>query len=505
MTLAVLKTRGRDGIDAPSVDVEVHLSGGLPAFNIVGLPETAVRESRERVRSAIKNCGFDFPPSRITVNLAPADLPKDGGRYDLPIALGILAASGQVRVDVLSGIETAGELALSGHLRYIGGILPVSLAARKAGHTLIIPGQNASEAALVQGLSVLVADHLLEVCEHLNGIKPLPDAVAVDQPNTGEQSFTSCLHDIKGQDHAKRALAVAAAGGHNMLMLGPPGTGKTLLARCVPTLLPPMTETERIESAAIHSVSQHGFSVARWGVRPFRTPHHSSSGVALVGGGRPPQPGEVSLAHNGVLFLDELPEFDRRALEALREPLESGSIMISRAGRHACYPAVFQLIAAMNPCPCGYAGDTQSERCSCTAEQIGRYRNRVSGPLLDRIDLHIEVPRVRFEQLTSVDDTSAQSGAAITRIGEARERQLKRQGMSNARLGGRELQLSCALPKAELEFVRNAVERLKLSARAYHRTLKVARTIADLEGSERIARQHLSEAISYRLLDRKVP
>ncbi len=498
MSLAIVFSRAEVGIDAPLVSVEVHLSNGLPNLSIVGLPEAAVKESKDRVRGAILNSRFEFPNRRITINLAPADLPKEGGRFDLPIALGILAASGQIPREPLGQYELLGELALGGELRGVRGVLPAALACRAAGRTLLVPHYNADEATLVSGLTVLAPAHLLEICAQLrNGATLQPH---VSPPLHRELPGERDLADVRGQHHAKRALEIAAAGGHNLLLIGPPGTGKTMLASRLPGILPPMAEAEAIETAAVASVSQHGIDLLRWGMRPFRAPHHTASGVALVGGGSHPRPGEISLAHNGVLFLDELPEFDRRVLEVLREPLESGHITISRAARQADFPARFQLVAAMNPCPCGYLGDP-GRNCNCTSEQIRRYRARISGPLLDRIDLHIEVPRLAYAVLRGA--TQEETSAAVReRIKATRELQLRRAGKANAALGSREIERYCQLGDADHRLLEHAMERLGLSPRAYHRILKVARTIADLAGSAGIQTLHLSEAISYRALDR---
>lgn len=502
MSLCVLYSRAREGIQAPVVTVEVHLASGLPALSIVGLPEMAVKESKDRVRGALLNGRFQFPAGRVTINLAPADLPKEGGRFDLPIALGILGASRQVRTEALASCEFLGELALSGDLRPVAGVIPVAVAARDAGRTLILPAENAAEAALVSGLDVRPARHLLEVCEHLNGVAPLAAQAAPTEaapPRDGPD-----LRDVRGQEHAKRALEVAAAGAHSLLFLGPPGTGKSMLASRLPGILPELSEAEALETAAVRSVSGvAAFDPARWRERPFRSPHHTASGVALVGGGSNPRPGEISLAHLGVLFLDELPEFDRRVLEVLREPLESGHIHISRAARQAEFPARFQLIAAMNPCPCGYLGDPGG-RCRCTVEQVARYRSRISGPLLDRIDLHVEVPRLPPGLLGATEPAEGSADVRV-RVARARERAMDRSGKPNGVLATAEVNRHCTLDSAGRSLLEQAMQRLGLSARAYHRVLKVARTIADLAGAEAIGAAHLSEAVGYRRLDRAGP
>jgi len=500
MSLAVTYSRAGAGIDAPLVTVEVHLANGLPSLNIVGLPEAAVKESKDRVRSALLNSHFEFPARRITINLAPADLPKEGGRFDLPIALGILAASGQIPKDKLAGYEFVGELALSGELRGIRGVLPVAAQSGKSGRALLLPEENGAEATLAGGTIILATDHLLKVCAHFNGteqLQPLPRTTVPAQADNHPD-----LSDVRGQHHAKRALEIAAAGGHSLLMVGPPGTGKTMLASRLPGILPAMNEAEALETAAIQSISQGGFDPDNWKQRPFRAPHHTASGVALVGGGGNPRPGEISLAHNGVMFLDELPEYDRRVLEVLREPLESGRVTISRAARQAEFPARFQLIAAMNPCPCGYLGD-RGGRCRCTADQVKRYRARISGPILDRIDMHIEVPPLAKEMLYSETEQRGESSVRVReRVEQAREKQQERAGKANHRLDSRDIDRHCRLAQADRTLLEQAMERLGLSARASHRILRVARTIADLEGSEAINTTHLSEAISFRRLDR---
>jgi len=494
MSLAIVHSRAQVGVEAPAVTVEAHLANGLPSLALVGLPETAVKESKDRVRSAILNSAFDFPPRRITLNLAPADLPKDGGRFDLAIALGILAASGQLPAAALEQLECLGELALSGALRPVQGVLPAALAARAAGRTLVVPRANAEEASLASGLVVIAVEHLLELAAHLNGQAPIAPYQAQGLLHRS-QPYPD-LAEVQGQIAAKRALLVAAAGSHNLLFTGPPGTGKTLLASRLPGLLPPLEEQEALEVAAIHSVASHA-PLDAWPQRPFRNPHHSASGPALVGGGSRPQPGEITLAHQGVLFLDELPEFDRKVLEVLREPLESGQIVIARARDKVRFPARFQLVAAMNPCPCGFLGDP-SGRCRCTPEQIQRYRGKLSGPLLDRIDLHVTVARettALHVPPSAADGDSASSAALVAR---ARQRQVQRQGVANAFLDLPGLRRHCALLTADQGWLESACERLGLSLRAAHRILKVARTLADLEQAEQIARSHLAEALHYR-------
>ncbi len=501
MSLATLYSRARSGINAPLVTIEVHLANGLPALSIVGLPEMAVRESKDRVRGALINSGFEFPARRITINLAPADLPKEGGRFDLPIALGILAASGQIPAQALNCHEFIGELALSGALRPVKGVLPVALAAREAGRGVILPEECAAEAALVNDIPIHPANHLLAVCRHLIGEEGIPPFTGT--PETTARQTHPDLADVMGQERAKRALEIAAAGNHSLLMIGPPGTGKSMLASRLPGILPSMTEQESLETAAIRSISNLGFSTADWQQRPFRAPHHTASGVALVGGGSNPRPGEISLAHNGVLFLDELPEFDRKVLEVLREPLESGQVTISRAARQELFPARFQLIAAMNPCPCGHLGDTSGRNCRCTGDQVARYRGRISGPLLDRIDMTIEVPRLPTQALSRPADKSEGSQQVRQRVERSRELQLSRNGCPNSQLTGRLLEQSCLLTPQSRVLIERAMDQLSLSARAYHRILRLARTIADMEASEAILSTHIGEAISYRSLDRQ--
>lgn len=655
MSLAVVHSRAQEGVAAPAVTVEVHLSGGLPGTSIVGLPEAAVKEARDRVRVAILNARLDYPARRVTVNLAPADLPKDGGRFDLPIALGILAASGHLPRDALARREFLGELALSGELRAVSGVLPALLRAGAAGRQVVVPRANAAEASLLAAADVRVAATLLDVCAHLRGALELPratevvaaegiayliagseadgdghrgsaaaayrraravgdggsrhgepsgdddcertgrddgepyrgghgrdhvndidagrgggrsacasssgdnaghangnrsgangechfdgegdgavtcrsDGAGADTPRTANacdgrsappvrpvpatNSITMTgslsplpaavldLADVRGQAQARRALEIAAAGGHHLLFVGPPGTGKTLLASRLPGILPPLSDDEALESCAVRSVAGHGIDLAGWRRRPFRAPHHTASAVALVGGGSTPRPGEISLAHHGVLFLDELTEFDRHVLDVLREPLETGRILISRAARQAEFPAAFQLVAAMNPCPCGYAGDA-SGRCTCTPDQVQRYRARVSGPLLDRLDLQLEVPRLPLAELAATGPPAETSAVVATRVAAARQRQLARAGRTNAQLLAHEVVRDCAVGNRDRALLERAADALSLSARAYHRLLRVARTIADLAGVEHIATAHLTEAIQYRRLDRR--
>ncbi|MDR1424778.1 MAG: YifB family Mg chelatase-like AAA ATPase [Azoarcus sp.] len=494
MTLALVRTRALDGLAAPEVTVEVHLGNGLPSFTLVGLPDTEVREARDRVRAALVTSRFEFPQRRITVNLAPADLPKEGGRFDLPLALGILAASGQIKACALEGHEFCGELSLDGSVRSIRGALAAALAAGKAGRALALPRANATEAALAREVTVLPVDSLLGVCAHLAGHARIEPFAAAPAAGAGA-ALAPDLADVRGQLQARRALEVAAAGGHSLLFFGPPGTGKSMLAQRLPGLLPPLDENEALESAAVFSLSG-AFDAARWGMRPFRAPHHSASAAALIGGGSIPQPGEVSLAHHGVLFLDELPEFDRRVLESLREPLETGTVSVVRTRRRAEFPARFQLVAAMNPCPCGYTGHP-AKACTCSPHQIARYRSRLSGPLLDRIDLTIEVPAVPFGDLATAQ--AGESSAEVrARVVVARARQMSRQGVPNARLEASRAAALCAPDAAGAKLLEAAMQRLNLSARAYHRVLRVARTLADLAGAERPGAAHMAEAIQYR-------
>ena len=493
MTLAVVASRALSGLDAPEVAVEVHLANGLPAFNIVGLPDTEVKESRDRVRAAILTSGFEFPARKITVNLAPADLPKDSGRFDLPIAIGILLASGQVKNDDIAHYEFAGELALSGAVRPVRGVLAMACQCHAAGRAFVLPADSAAEAAVVGGAAIYAVASLPQACAFLNGLQPLePFAGALG----GEWPNYPDLGDVKGQSIARGALEIAAAGGHSLLLMGPPGTGKSMLAARLPGLLPPLSEREALESAAVQSLGSQGFQPGRWRVRPYRSPHHTASAVALVGGGSEPRPGEISLAHHGVLFLDELPEFDRKVLEVLREPLESGVIHISRAARQASFPARFQLVAAMNPCPCGYHGHP-SGRCQCSPEQVAKYRGRISGPLLDRIDLQVEVPALTAEELQHSRPGEG-SEPVRRRVFEARERQLARQGGLNAALQGEALETHCRGDEHALAVLAKALQQLGLSARAYHRILRVSRTIADLQGVETISRNHVLQAIQLR-------
>ncbi len=500
MSLAIVYSRASAGIQAPLVTIEVHLARGSRLVHIVGMPETAVKESRFRVHSAFVNANFEFPFGTVIVSLAPADLPKEGGRFDLPIALGILAASNQIPYKKLIQYEFVGELALSGELRPIEGILPIVLSAREAGRCLIVPRANAAEAALVKDAQVFYADHLLEVSGYLQGRNTLESCAPL--MISKKNNITLDLADVQGQPHAKRALEIAAAGRHNLLFIGPPGTGKTMLAGRLPSILPELSDQHAVEVAAIASVSNDGFDPSQWQVVPFRSPHHTTSGIALVGGGRPPHPGEISLSHHGVLFLDELTEFNRHALESLREPLESGKITISRAAHQVVFPARFQLLAAMNPCQCGYAGSPK-RRCRCTEEQVQRYLSKISGPLLDRIDMQVEVPSLPPGVLSfataSVNETSL---VVKARVEEARLRQYLRQEKCNQELMANDLSQFCSLSDKPQQLLNQAMQKFNLSARAYHRVIKVARTLADLTGDAVISDNHISEALTYRYLDR---
>ena len=491
MPLATVLSRARLGIDAPLITIEVHLSAGLPAFNIVGLPEATVREAKDRVRSALINSRFEFPVSRITVNLAPADLPKEGGRFDLPIAIGILLATGQLKQAQTDGFEFIGELGLSGELRQVHAALPAALACADAGHQLVLPTANSGLDALIAADTLKEAPDLLAVVAFLSGQLPLPDAETPAIGTPGEAPYPD-LSDVRGQLLARRALEIAAAGGHSLLFSGPPGTGKTLLANRLQGILPPLTEHEQRDIAIMQSIVGKPLSLQR----PFRAPHHTASAVALVGGGSNPRPGEISLADRGILFLDELPEYPRKVLEVLREPMESGEVMISRASQQLRFPARFQLITAMNPCPCGYNGDPQ-QACRCTPDQIQRYRGRISGPLLDRIDLRLRIHRMPIGELQ--DAPPGESSATVrARVCAARQRQAARQHTVNAQLSAADVARHCTLDQPGKQFMRQAEERLKLSARAHHRLLKVARSIADLSGDARIDATHLQEAVAYR-------
>ena len=504
MSLSIVNSRALLGLDARPVCVEVHLANGLPSFTLVGLAETEVKEARERVRSAIQNSGLEFPGNkRITVNLAPADLPKDSGRFDLPIALGILAASGQIDAKKMLGFEFAGELSLGGDLRPVRGALAMSLAlAGLAGQSipkLVLPESSAQEAGLVPGAEIFAAQHLLDVVRQFLPGDAVPDVLdgwqRVLAAERTAASHYSDMADVKGQAAARRALEIAAAGGHSMLMMGAPGSGKSMLAQRFAGLLPDMTTQEALESAAVASLTGR-FTLDNWAVRPTCAPHHTASAVALVGGGSPPRPGEISLAHQGVLFLDELPEFPRAALEALREPLESGTITISRAAHRAEFPARFQLIAAMNPCPCGYLG-SNLRACRCSPDQIARYQGKLSGPLLDRIDLHVEVGALAAEEL--INTPPGESTASIReRVAAARGRAIARQGHPNQALSGQAIDEQCKLDDAAAKFLNTAAARLGWSGRSIHRCLKVARTIADLAGAAKVQVTHVAEAVQYR-------